>query len=461
MKLHFLVLFILGFSELFAQTFDKEILVYFNTDGGTENSIAAADFDNDGLKDVLMAGSSPNVFWVRNLGNNKFGPKITLYDDEIFGESAKPIDINNDGNIDVAAACSYSNVIVTLLGNGNGTFQEPMIIDGVSEPLEDLQIFDIDLDGYDDIAYSTYTPTDKIGKIYWLKNDGNGGFFYKKVIAPKAFGTDNIVFADLDNDNLPDLISKSFWDDKFTWFKNLGNGNFTEEIVIRSPLSSLGSHPLFAVNIDNDNDIDLLSYDNENISLYTNDGSGKFLISYIETTSFAWGIAASDFDHDGDIDIFCGSGEDELAVILHGNGDGTYQNEKVLANDIGQITGICISDMDNDGIDDVLTVSALYNGYLLFINNYDGPVLSTENSQKVEINIFPNPTADQIFINCLEPIISKIEVVDISGKRILTQSEEDVKHTEISLASLNKGYYVLIVKDKIGNIVSKHKLVVQ
>lgn len=461
MKLHFLVLFILGFSELFAQTFDKEILVYFNTDGGTENSIAAADFDNDGLKDVLMAGSSPNVFWVKNLGNNKFGPKITLFDDEIFGERAKPIDINNDGNMDVSAACSFSNVIIMILGNGNGTFQEAVVIESGLEPLEDLLIFDIDLDGFDDIAFSTYSASDKIGRVYWMKNNSNGGFFSRKIIAPNALSTNNIVFADLDNDQLPDLVSKSLWNDKFTWFKNLGNGNFSQEIEVRAPLVSYGSRPLFALDIDYDNDIDLLSYDNENISLYTNDGSGKFELSYIETTSFAWGIAAADFDHDGDIDIFCGSGEDELAIILHGNGDGTYQDEKILAKDIGQITDICIADMDNDEIDDVLTVSALYNGYLLFINNYDGPVLSTENSQKVEINIFPNPTADQVFINCLEPIISKIEVVDISGKRILSQSAEDVKHTEISLASLNKGYYVLIVKDKIGNIVSKHKLVVQ
>lgn len=269
----------MGFSELFAQTFDKEILVYFNTDGGTENSIAAADFDNDGLKDVLMAGSSPNVFWVKNLGNNKFGPKITLFDDEIFGERAKPIDINNDGNMDVAAACSFSNVIIMILGNGNGTFQEAVVIESGLEPLEDLLIFDIDLDGFDDITFSTYSASDKIGRVYWMKNNSNGGFFSRKIIAPNALSTNNIVFADLDNDQLPDLVSKSLWNDKFTWFKNLGNGNFSQEIEVRAPLVSYGSRPLFALDIDYDNDIDLLSYDNENISLYTNDGSGKFELS--------------------------------------------------------------------------------------------------------------------------------------------------------------------------------------
>jgi len=230
MKLIFTSLFISLLFALSAQSLENGILIYNNTDEGVQNSIAAADFDNDGLKDVLMGGSSPNVFWVKNLGNNQFGPKITVFDDEIFGEAAKPIDFNKDGNMDIAAACSFSNVVVLIQGNGDGTFQDAVFLETDLEPLSDLKIFDIDVDGFDDISYSTYSSTDKIGKVYWNRNNGSGGFLSRQVIAPEALEVNNIEFADLDGDELPDLISKSKWDDKFEWFKNMDNGSFSNAI---------------------------------------------------------------------------------------------------------------------------------------------------------------------------------------------------------------------------------------
>lgn len=443
------------------QTLEDGILIYFNEDDGVQNSIAAADFDNDGLKDVLMASSDPNVFWVRNLGDNQFGPKIPIFDEEIFGERVKPIDINKDGNMDIAAACSFSNVVVTIIGNGDGTFQDAIFLEEELEPLSDLKIFDVNMDGFDDIVYSTFDITDDIGRIYWNQNDGTGGFLSRVILDPQAFDVLNIEFADLDNDGLPDLISRADHDNKLAWFKNLGDGQFSDEIEVRPAVTSFGSRPLAVADMDSDGDVDLLTYENSNITLYSNDGDGAFTESSIELSSFTWGISARDYDRDGDVDIFCGSGGDKLAVLLESNGDGTFQDEQILATDIGQIIDIWEADMDNDGVRDVLTASALYDGFMLFTNTYNGPLSIPILKDKVEVTLFPNPTSDHVTITTEDAVIAEVEIIDISGRTVLLQKENNVREVKLSLNTMIPGYYGFIIRNDAGKVLSKQKLVKQ
>lgn len=457
----FITTFILFSSfSLYSQSFDPSLLVYYNSDEGVQNSIAAVDFDNDGLKDILMSGSSPNVFWIKNLGGNQFGTKDTIFDDEIFGERARPMDINNDGNMDIIAACSFSNVIITILGNGDGTFQDAIVIEDSLEPLTDLKIFDVNVDGFDDISFSTYSSTDKIGKVYWSQNNGTGGFMPRVVIAPDALDTENIEYGDLDGDNLPDLISKSAWDDKFTWFKNLGDGNFSNEIEVRPPLTSLGSRPLFLADIDADGDNDLLAYESPTISLYINDGNGDFELKTTPLSSYAWSISARDFDQDGHVDIFCGGGENESAIVLYNNGDGTFQDETILDSGVGQIKDIWITDMDDDGVQDILTASSLFYGYLLFINSYDGPLSNIElDDNSLNVVLYPNPASEKItFSSTDNSIINIVEIYDINGTKLLTHKANLNESESISLNHLPNGLYAAIFKDFEGRIIAKKKI---
>ncbi len=459
MKSLFTYLLIISFFTSFSQSF-TESLIYNNQEGGVQRSIATADFDGDGLQDVLMAGSSPNVFWVKNLGNNQFGVKQTIFDDEIFGERAKPIDINNDGLMDIAAACSFSNVIVTILSNGDGTFENAVVLENQLEPLTDLKIFDIDNDGFDDISYSTYSSSNQVGKIYWNKNDGNGGFLSRAVIAPNSLETFNIEFADIDGDDLFDLISLSHWDDKFVWFKNMDNGNFSSEIEVRPLGESLGERALYTEDMDADGDIDLLTYVSPDIVIYNNDGSGNFTTSTISISSFSWGLIARDFDQDGHMDIFSGAGDTDEAIVIYGEGNGSYQMEEKLAQNIGNIIDLWITDMDDDGVQDVLTASALHDGFSLFTNNYNGPLSIDRTEQKIEVNIYPNPTSSEITINSLDlNEVRTIEIINTDGHRVLAQSTNTTDAIVLSLKKLPKGYYAVILKDWHGNIVSKKKVI--
>ena len=460
MKLIFFILLSVVQISLFAQTFSTK-QIYFNEGGGTQGGIDAVDFDNDGLKDILMASANPNVFWVKNLGNNTFGPKIELFDEEIFGERARAIDINKDGNMDIAAICSFSNVVITIMGNGDGTFKNAVVLEQIPEPMTDLLVYDVNRDGFDDLIYSTYSASDDIGKIYWNKNDGNGSFLSRRTIIDEVLDVHNLLFADLNGDQLPDLIVKTKWEDKFLWCKNEGNDNFSLGIELRQPILSLGGQVVDAKDIDKDGDIDLITYENDDLAIYVNDGVGNFTSRVVPCSSWMWDFAVSDFNHDGNMDIFTGHGTNKGAVILYGKDDGTFREEISLATNIGQITDIKIVDMDNDGVQDVVTASSLYDGYLLFINEYNGPTINTANPQNDVVKMYPNPTTDFLIIESKDQTISFVEIYNIHGQKITERQVENTHKIEFSISDLVTGTYAVIIKDSFGRIISKQKIVKQ
>lgn len=131
---------------------------------------------------------------------------------------------------------------------------------------------------------------------------------------------------------------------------------------------------------DGDGDLDLMvgsggnqvgEEKNYKIRLYLNDGKGHFTTSAHSLSSNFKNISVispNDFDGDGDIDVFVGSrsvvgvyGLDPNHLFLENNGDGTFSDAtERLAYDLkngGMITNAIWVDIDNDGKEDLITVS--------------------------------------------------------------------------------------------------------
>lgn len=445
-----------------SQNFAQRSIAYFNVDGGSQHGIAAADFDNDGLKDIVMASANPNVFWCKNLGGNNFGPKITLFDDEIFGNCVRPIDIDNDGNMDIAAGCSFSNVVITIMGNGDGTFQPAMVLEAGLHPLDDLVIHDVDQDGLQDIVYSVYSSVDDEGFIYWSQNNGNGTFRSRRILADDIFEVNNIRFADLDGDTLNDLVLRTFWDNRMIWCRNMGEGNFSTPIDIRPARPSASGQMLVCDDMDNDGDIDVVTFDTlGSLSCFENDGAGEFLLTKIPFDNFSWGMVGHDFDYDGDIDLFGGNGGRRGATYMTNNGDGTFTEHPLTITDIGQIVDIWIDDMDGDGAADVLTASSLYNGYWLFINGEEGPSLVSSVDETYSIKIRPNPASEDLWIAASSSVIGSLEFWDYNGRLVYRQEEDRAREVRVTLNSFATGLYALVVRDEKGGLLSTHEVLVK
>jgi hypothetical protein len=157
---------------------------------------------------------------------------------------------------------------------------------------------------------------------------------------PDEIGGHGIMFADINNDDLPDLyitmIFKNTMPDLF--FRNLGNCNYKSEAKIRSIDDyDGGSHGSCWADLDNDSDYDLFNgttwdhpdYPNFN-NIYINNGQGFFkeVITPVlrRRTEKTRSVNCFDMDADGDLDLFCVTG-------YQGSKDSTEEYNEVYINE--------------------------------------------------------------------------------------------------------------------------------
>ena len=199
---------------------------------------------------------------------------------------------------------------------------------------------DLDQDGFLDIVTSSSDP-ERAVTLY--RNLGTGSF--KDITAgtglDQQFGGLNIVAADYDNDSDTDLLV-------------LRGGWLYEEGKIRKSLMR------------NDGD-----------GIFTDVTRSAGLAEPYPTQAAVWG----DFDNDGDLDLYVGneiSGDAERpgpaypSQLFLNNGDGTFKDaarEAGVANDL-QAKGVAAGDYDNDGDLDLYVSNIGRNR--LYRNNADG-----------------------------------------------------------------------------------------
>ena len=240
---------------------------------------------------------------------------------------------------------------------------------------------DYDNDGYPDLVV-----TDALGRLNRLyHNNGDGTFSRVREgsIANDPGDSDAAVWADYDNDGDLDLFVTNFDPPRDCFYRNEVNGVFTK-VTQGDWVTDSGAGVSAAWgDYDNDGLVDLFvaNSNNQNNYLYRNNGDGT--MSRINTgpvvssDGSSHGCTWSDYDGDGDVDLFvaCGHGEDEQQFLNNGDGSFTRVTTGHLVNSGGQGTGISCADYDNDGDLDVLVTGWGLNENRLYRN--DGAVEPT------------------------------------------------------------------------------------
>ncbi len=111
-------------------------------------------------------------------------------------------------------------------------------------------------------------------------------------------------------------------------------------------------------------DIYLVSYDTGN-SLFLNDGNGRFTdvaenAGVFEGSRYDRGVAAADYDNDGDVDLYIASGAASPHLLYRNNGDGNFLevgSQAGLRLQGFQGQGVSWGDYDNDGLLDLFLPS--------------------------------------------------------------------------------------------------------
>lgn len=120
-------------------------------------SVILADFDGDGKLDLAAFnenGSGPGIEILLGNGDGTFRSFASL--SAQCGATANDCtaataDINSDGKLDLIVRNSEANVVQVLLGNGNGTFQNPVTFSTGLDP-EQVVVGDFNGDGRLDLA---------------------------------------------------------------------------------------------------------------------------------------------------------------------------------------------------------------------------------------------------------------------------------------------------------------------
>jgi enediyne biosynthesis protein E4 len=238
--------------------------------------VAVGDYDNDGYDDLFLTAYGQSHLFHNN-GNGTFTDvtqKAGLLGPMEFSTSAAWVDYDKDGHLDLVVGnyvqwtqetdlyctldgksksyCtpeSYKGTPVRLWHNrGDGTFEDVTQKAGLGEPTSKtlgVAVLDYDNDGWPDLLFSNDTQPNKL-----YRNNGNGTFTEKAVVAGVAFSEDGVARAgmgvdagDYDHSGHPSLLITNFANQMLSLYHNEGNGLFVDE----APRSEIGRASLLTL----------------------------------------------------------------------------------------------------------------------------------------------------------------------------------------------------------------------
>jgi FG-GAP-like repeat len=143
-------------------------------------SMAVADLNRDGIKDVAIGGGNTELSVLIGVGNGTFvqRPVVTLVaggDPFSASNDVGVGDLNRDSILDLVVPLGNGHGNAILIGNGNGTFQvrSRIQIDETSAPWH-VAVADYNRDGFLDIARTMGDGT--FGLLQILRGNGDGTF---------------------------------------------------------------------------------------------------------------------------------------------------------------------------------------------------------------------------------------------------------------------------------------------
>jgi hypothetical protein len=348
-----------GFSDVGEVAGFNEATLY-------SHGVAIADFDNDGFSDVLITGYGPTQLW-QNLGDGTFRRLNNWIgqDDRRWSSSAGWADFDNDGNIDlfvvryvdwsfdnnpycgsdefgqdICPPREFQGLPDSIFRNrGDGTFEDISSAGGLRQDGKGLGVVmgDFDVDGDVDI----YVANDTVENFLY-QNDGMGNFTERGLVAGVSLddegvpnGSMGVELCDVNRDSLPDLWVANYEREAFALYRGEGDGQFLH-VSRRYGIASLGG--LFVGfgtacrDFNGDGFVDIAvanghvikfprATPRKQVPLFLALEGDRFRrLSASPETYFGKphegrGLAAGDFDNDGDLDLAISNLNEPLALL--------------------------------------------------------------------------------------------------------------------------------------------------
>ena len=255
----------------------------------------------------------------------------TLQSDGTHPKGVVVADFNGDRQLDLAVSNFDQNSIAVFLNTGRGIFTAPIITtvqldSSLGLNVGSLAVGDFNEDGIPDLVVGTIAGSQ--ASIVLL---GNGdGTFRQQPPIPNSFGFFHAKVVDLDGDGHQDLVFAM----NGSLGVSLGNGDGTFGAMTSLPPGSFpGTYfGLVVADFNGDGKLDIAATDFGSpfggfgtLVFYAGNGDGTFAAPTavtLQISSFPGSLASGDFNGDGKQDLLIGF--PSLAVVVFGNGDGTF-----------------------------------------------------------------------------------------------------------------------------------------
>jgi hypothetical protein len=306
-------------TDIYLQTINKSIRYASSmvADGDADWTIAVADYENDGTKEILTSGfyNGINKLSIVDPVSQEFETEA-ISNHLLFAQASNSVDIDNDGFLDYFV-CHDDGDSQVYMNDGAGNLS-------------------LEVDRIPWVKEQGYDGSGNYGSIWIdIEQDGDLDLYIAKCRS----------FADLPTDKR--RINQLYIND--------GENNFTEQAADYNLAIGLQSWTADFGDMDNDGDLDcfITNHDGPHMLLQNNGSEGFSSIELFageELVDFAFQGFFSDFDNDGFLDIIVVG---QSNYFLWNNGNSTFTK-----NDLGfsesLIKSCSVGDGNDDGFLDIL-----------------------------------------------------------------------------------------------------------
>lgn len=258
------------------------------------------------------------------------------------------------------------------------------------------QLQDYDGDGDLDIILAQTAP---YPGIVWLENEPTQQFPLRNLVTENIVRIHDLDLGDFDKDGDIDYLVcmgtavGTALNGELAWFQRQDNGKF-----IKWTLDTDDDFTMAEVaDFDGDGWLDVaalgLKSFTDGVKLYINEKNFFFKESLLATDDVGGALDAGDVDKDGDIDLVVGGSglvqSNDGARLLINNGKASFSAQFKLHcwgdnyNDCGSVGNMLITDINGDGVNDILGFSITGTGGLYWLNgaaNFDQKLIDDDNA---------------------------------------------------------------------------------
>jgi hypothetical protein len=354
MKILFILLtliYTLSIQKVNAQDWAMRTVQFSSTGVDTEEYSTVLDFDGDGFKDLLFGNAHRReLFLLRN--HESAAMQLEQLTDTLFGTlGLHGCNYNNDEFDDfvIAATTSNGDELWLWVNLGNDQFERIYMGYAPYEGIKKMIANDFDQDGDMDLVYDDWANSN----VIWTMVNNGDNTFEQNFIEYTGQPTGLFGEADLDSDGDLDLVTTYFNFSSNTYVLSIQENMGGMQFLNHEGPSLAGTYSGILGDFVGDELIDLMvSSTANNGAIYQNNGNLEFVLSAVNPNLATYALLGpvEDWDNNGFDDYYAVEGQEMKRKTQNTNG--TFATSVLASDASGAI--LYMEDFDHDGVKDIM-----------------------------------------------------------------------------------------------------------